>query len=456
MIFEIIKSEGLAHKSYFIGSKNHAAIVDPRRDCEIYLKLAEMYNLKITHIFETHIHEDFVLGSLNLSNIIDCEIYHGDNPDFKVGSTVKEGDSFKIGSLEFGILETPGHTDESISITLKDKSVSDDFYAVFTGDALFAGEVGRTDLYGSDENQRMAWNLYKSLHEKILPLGDSVIVYPAHGAGSPCGADIRQHEYTTIGYEKKTNPVVRYNREEFMAHKMNEKIEKPPYFDKMAEYNSKGAPILCKTPYLKHLNMEELKEHIKNGAQVVDIRTPPSFAGGHIKDTLNIWKEGLPVFAGWMLNYEDPIILIDEDGTQITDTIKHFIRTGYDNIFGYLEGGFTSWFKGGGEIETADIWSVHKLKENLNDESIFILDARKIGKYEKVGRVEGAYHIFVGYLKDRLNEIPKDKKIVAYCDSGFKTGIAISILQKNGYKNVANVIGSMNAWLSAGYPTVKD
>lgn len=456
MIFEIIKSEGLAVKSYFIASGEQAVIIDPQRDCEIYLKLAEKHNLKITHVFETHVHEDFVVGSTELSNIIDLEIYHGNNSGYKLGNTVSENDRFKIGSLEFGILETPGHTDESISITLKDKSVSDDIYAVFTGDTLFAGEVGRTDLYGEDEKPRMIENLYNSLHEKILPLGDNVIVYPAHGAGSPCGADIRDHEYTTIGYEKKTNPAIRKGKKEFMEFKMNEKIEKPPYFDKMADYNTQGAPILCRMPLLKPLNMEKLKEYLKNGAQVVDIRTPPSFAGAHIKDTISIWKEGLPVFAGWMLNYEDPIILIDENGTQIADAVNYLIRTGFDNVLGYLEGGFTAWFKGAGEIETANIWSVHKLKENLKDKSIFILDARKIGEYQKVGHVEGAHHIFVGYLKDNLNKIPKDKNIVAYCDSGFKTSIAISILQKQGYKNVTNVIGSMNAWLKAGYPTIKD
>ncbi|HEX3013653.1 MAG TPA: rhodanese-like domain-containing protein [Methanobacterium sp.] len=243
------------------------------------------------------------------------------------------------------------------------------------------------------------------------------------------------------------------DKEDFIKFKLNEKMVKAPYFDKMAEYNKNGAPILCRLPYPRPLTLSELKDHMKD-TQVVDVRMAASYAGGHIPDTLNIWKHGLTYFAGWMLNYEDPITLIDENNEYIDQIIRYLIRIGYANIFGYLAGGFASWYTKGEEIETVDIWSVHKLKECQSDESIFILDVREIREWEE-GYIEGAYHIYVGDLQYYLNEIPKDKYIVVYCDTGNRASIAASILKNNGYEKVANVLGSIRAWKAAGYPLVK-
>ena len=453
MIFEIIKSEGIAHKSYFIGSKGEAAVIDPRRDCDSYVDYSKKHDMKITHIFETHCNEDYVIGSLELSKRVNAEIYHGQNLDFAYGNPVSEGNKFNIGSVELEILETPGHTDESISLVVKDKEVSDDVYMVFTGDALFAGEVGRTDLYGEDKVKEMAGKLYNSLFQKIIPLGDHVLVFPAHGSGSVCGADIRESEFTTIGYEKKTNNALQMNKEDFIKFKLNEKLVKAPYFDKMVEYNKNGAPILCRLPYPHPLMVRELKGHM-NDTQVVDVRMAASYAGGHIPGTLNIWKHGLTYFAGWMLNYEDPITIIDENNESINQILRYLIRLGYDNIFGYLSDGFTSWSNSGEEIETVDAWSVHDLKKRQNDESIFILDVREFREWEE-GYIKGAYHIYVGDLQYYINEVPKDKYIVVYCDTGNRASIAASILKNNGYEGVANVLGSIRAWKAAGYPLVK-
>ncbi len=453
MIFEIIKSEGIAHKSYFIGSKGEAAVIDPRRDCDSYVDYSKKHDMKITYIFETHCNEDYVIGSPELSKRVDAEIYHGKNLNFAYGNPVSEGDKFTIGSVELEILETPGHTDESISIVLKDKEVSDDTYMVFTGDALFAGEVGRTDLYGDDKVPEMAGKLYDSLFQKILPLGDHVLVYPAHGSGSVCGADIRESEFTTIGYEKKTNHALQMKKEDFIKFKLNEKLVKAPYFDKMVEYNKNGAPILCRLPYPYPLTVNELKKRMGD-TQVVDVRMAASYAGGRVPGTLNIWKYGLTYFAGWMLNYEDPIIIINESNESINQIIRYLIRLGYDNIFGYLSGGFTNWSNSGEEIETVDTWSVHDLKERQDDESIFILDVRELREW-KEGYIEGAYHIYVGDLQYYLNEVPKDKYIVVYCDTGNRASIAASILKNNGYKGVANVLGSIKAWKAAGYPLIE-
>ncbi len=454
MILEIIKSEGLAHKSYFIGSKGEAAIIDPRRDCDTYVNYSKKYQMKITHIFETHRNEDYVIGSRELSRRVNAEIYHGKNPGFTYGNELNDRDKFKIGSIELEIMETAGHTDESISVIVKDKGVSDDPYMIFTGDALFAGEVGRTDLYGEDSVEENANKLYNSLFNKILPLGDEILVFPAHGSGSVCGKDIRESEFTTIGYEKKTNKMLNKSKEEFIKAKLNEKMVKAPYFDKMEKYNNGEVPILCRLPYPYPISVGELKKHLGK-SQVVDVRMAANFAGGHIPGTLNIWKHGLTYFAGWMLNYDDPIIIIDDSNENLNQIIRYLVRIGYDNILGYLEGGFTSWSNSGENLESIETWSVHKLKDYKDDKSIFLLDVREIGEWEE-GYIEGANHIYVGDLKKNLNKVPKDKNVVVYCDTGNRASIAASLLKINGYENVANVLGSIRAWKGAGYPLVKD
>jgi hydroxyacylglutathione hydrolase len=453
MIFETVKSAGLAHKSYFIGSGGAAAIIDPRRDCDVYLEIAERNNLNIEYIFETHRNEDYVVGSIELSEITEAEVYHGTGLNFSYGNFARDGDKFELGTIELGILETPGHTRESISITVRDKAVSDDVYLVFTGDALFAGETGRIDLYSEEEIENNASKLYDSIHEKILPLGDQVIMCPAHGAGSVCGADIREQELTTLGYEKKTNDVLSYSKEEFIKYKVNEKLYTPPYFKKMEELNLTGPRLLCKLPALKVLGVDDFKSVMSKGAQIVDVRNPSSFGGAHIPDTLSIFKNGLPVYAGWLLNYQDPIVILDEEGQSMNEVRNFLVRLGYDHIYGYLGRGFSSWYLHAEPIKELELWSVHKLKEKQFDTSVFILDVRKIGDWEK-GYVEGAHHIYLGHVKDRLGEIPRDKKVVVYCDAGNKSTIAASILQKNGYADVATVLGSMKAWKVAGYGVV--
>lgn len=454
MIFETVKSAGIAHKSYFIGSGGSAAVIDPRRDCEVYLEIAERNNLKIKYIFETHRNEDYTIGSIELEKIVDAEIYHGSRLDFAYGNPTREGDKFNIGSIELGILETPGHTKESISITVKDKDVSNDVYMAFTGDTIFAGETGRVDLYGELKRKENAVKLYNSVFCKILPLGDQVILCPAHGAGSVCGADIRKQELTTIGYEKKTNKTLNYAEKEFIEYKTNEELYTPPYFKKMEEINLKGPDLLCRLPELKVLKVDELKTLKEQGAQIIDVRNPTSFGGGHIPDRLSIWNKGLPTFAGWLLNYQDPIIIVDEDGQSIDQVRRYLVRLGYDNIYGYLGGGFPTWYMQAEPVRKLELWSVQDLQEIKDEKDIFLLDVRKITDWE-TGHIDGAHHIYLGYLKDKLKEIPRDKKVVVYCDAGNKATIAGSILQKNGYADVVTVLGSMNAWRKAGYPEVK-
>ena len=454
MIFETVKSKGIAHKSYFIGSNGSAAVIDPRRDCDVYLEIAERNNLKIEYIFETHRNEDYTIGSIELREIVNAEVYHGSNLDFTYGTPAYEGDKFQLGSIELEIIDTPGHTDESISITVTDKDVSEDVYLIFTGDALFDGETGRVDLYGALEKKRLAENLYNSIFHKILPLGDHVILCPAHGAGSVCGADIREQELTTIGYEVRNTPILSYSQDEFIENKINEKLYYPPYFDKMVDINLKGPDLICRLPELKVLKVSEVKQLKEYGVQIIDVRKPTSYGGGHMPQILSIWKDGAPAYAGWMLNYQDPIIIVDEDGESIDEVRRYLVRLGYDNIYGYLGGGFSKWYMHAEPIEKLDLWSVQELRENQGDESIFLLDVRKITDWE-AGYIKDAHHIYLGYLKDRLDQVPRNKKIVIYCDAGNKSTIAGSILLRNGYTDVVTVLGSMDAWRKAGYPEIK-
>ncbi len=453
-MFEIVKSEGIAHKSYFIGSNGTAAVIDPRRDCDIYIEIAEQNNMKIEYIFETHRNEDYTIGSVELREIVGADIFHGKGLGFAYGNSVSEGNKFQIGSLVLEIIETPGHTDESISIMVKDRDVSNDVYMIFTGDSLFAGEIGRCDLYGEENKARMAEAMYTSIFKKILPLGDNVIVCPAHGSGSICGAEIREQELTTVGYEKKTNPLLQKDKKGFIKTKVEEKLYTPPYFKKMEKNNLEGPNLICKLPYLKPLNIHEVKELMAREAQVVDVRDPTAFAGGHIPNTLNIWKDGLPAYVGWFLNYEQPIIIVDDNNNQIDEIKRYLIRLGYDSVYGYLSGGFPVWFKGSGDFETVQTWSVHDLLPNMGKESLFLLDVRKENDWIKE-HIDGSHNIYIGILKDNLEKVPKDKHVVVSCDSGYKASIGTSILKMNGYKNVTNVLGSMMSWKKAGYPIVK-
>ncbi len=444
MILEMIRSEGLAHNSYLIGSGSECAVIDPRRDIDIYLEMSKKYDSRITHVFETHRNEDYVIGSCELMDAVDALVYHGSGLDFDYGRTVDEGDTFKIGDLRLDVIETPGHTDESISLILKDTTISHDPMMVFTGDALFAGDVGRTDLYGEEERERMAKNLYRSIHEKILPLGDHVVILPAHGQGSVCGENISDQPFTTVGYERRNNDLLKIDEEGFIKHKKEEDLHRPPYFRKMEVFNRYGAPPLDKYSHIPSLDHEELGD--LDDIQLLDVRSPTAFSGAHIPGSINIWERGLPHFAGWFLDYEEPIVIVH--GGDIGKTHEHLIRLGYDNIRGHLSGGFSGWTASGGEIETIENWSVRKLKDRMDSE-LSILDVRTKDKFEKE-HLPRAHQIYVGEIVDHLGEIP-DGKVVVYCDSGFKTSVATSILKKEGFQDVINLVGGVKAWKRAGY-----
>lgn len=456
MIFERIKSEGLAHLSYFVGSGNEAIVIDPRRDCQIYLDIARREGMKIKYIFETHRNEDYVIGSLELKELTDAEIYHGKGVDFKYGIFVSDGQEFNFGSMKLTALHTPGHTDESMSYALTYPESGKAPLMVFTGDALFVGDVGRTDLYGPEEIPRMAANLYESIFNKILPLGDGVILCPAHGAGSLCGGAISKREYSTLGLERIQNPALqRTDKEKFIKFKLEEKLEFPPYFKKMEQYNLQGPPLLKGLPVPELLFPKEFVKEMEKGAMVVDTRMPHSFGGAHIKGSYGIWLKGLPYYAGWVLPYDKPILLVLEEKDQLEAAVSYLVRIGYDSIAGFLNGGISSWYMKALPVESLNLISVQSLKDKIEkNEEMVILDVRRDEEWEK-GHIEGARHVYVGHLEENLDKVPRNSPIIVYCDSSRRSNIAASILKKNGYDMVYNVLGSMTAWKNAGYKVVK-
>ncbi|WP_321508275.1 MBL fold metallo-hydrolase [uncultured Methanoregula sp.] len=451
MIFERIVSRGLAQNSFFIGSGQVAAVIDPRRDCGIYLDLAEQHECVITHIFETHRNEDYVSGSAELSGRCGAEICHGSRMDFTYGRPAHDGDHFTIGTLEITVLETPGHTEESISLVVRDRDVSDQPYMVFCGDTLFSGDIARTDFFGPARKAEMAEKIFCSITEKLLPLGDGVIVCPAHGAGSICGGEIADHPFTTIGYERKTNPVLLLGKEGFVAKRITESPYLPPYFRTMEHYNRVGAPLLPRDPRLLPLTVMEVNEYRKTGCLVIDIRAPTSFGAGHIPESLSLWRDGISAFLGWFADYKKPIVLVDDFNQNLEEVYRHLIRLGYDNTAGFLAGGFPAWTRAAKEISTLPTCSVHYLKKHLESATPFLLDVRDIRNRRTAGFIRGSDHIYAGEVPQYLDRIPRDEPVFVYCDAGYKGSLAASFLAAQNYRNVTNVLGGMTAWKQAGF-----
>jgi len=455
MILEKVKSEGLAQLSYFVGSEDEAIVIDPRRDCRVYIDIAQREGMKIRNIFETHRNEDYVIGSLELAHLTGAKIYHGPGLAFKYGEMLKDGQELCVGKMKMTAIHTPGHTDESMSYALADLDGGEEPIVVFAGDALFVGDVGRTDLYGPKEATRMAENLYNSIFNKLLPLGDGVMLCPAHGAGSVCGGAISEREESTLGLERILNPVLQKNKEEFIEFKVSEHHETPPYFRKMEQCNLYGPPLLGHLPNPDPLSSKELQYQMKLGAVVVDTRTPPAFGGAHVGGSLSIRLNRLSLYAGWVLPYDKPITLVLENSQDLELAVRYLIRLGYDQIVGYLRDGIDAWYKGALPTEQLGLLTVQELKKRLDrGDDFVVLDVREKSKWDG-GHLKGASHIYAGHVERRLDEIPADRAIVVICNTGNHASLVASILRRRGYREVYNLLGGMAAWQDAEYNFVK-
>jgi hydroxyacylglutathione hydrolase len=457
MKVQIVKSEGLAHNSYYVSAENEAVVIDPRRDCEIYIQLAKAECAEIKYILETHRNEDCVVGSLELQSMTEAEIAHSKALSFKYGEhSLVDGDILNVGNAKIKALTTPGHTNESLSYVINTPKNSEAF-TVFTGDTLFAGSVGRTDLYGKAMQPTQADKLYTSLHEKLLPLGDHVLVYPAHGAGSVCGHGIRGQEPTTIGFEKKTNPYLKLSKEEFIQKIIGEELVVPRYFKKMEEYNLNGPPLLSNLTYPKPLTLLEFEEEMaEQNMIVIDTRLPYAFAGSHIQDSQSLWIGGTSVYPGWLLDINQYIIFVLERPQDIDTVVPRFRRLGFDNMCGFLCGGMNEWQEAGKPIRSFGTMSAIQLKEKLDKEEVLLLDVRDPPEWIEDGYVDGATKLFFADLPQKADSLPNNKPIAVTCSVGNRSSIASSILERKGYRNIINVLGGMTAWSNIGYPTTKE
>ena len=451
MFFERIKSEGLAHNSYIIGSRGEAVVIDPRRDCQVYVHTARRNGLRIKRIFETHRNEDYVAGSVELNVAVGAEVYHGPGLKWQYGTTLQDGQEFGIGDLRLTAIHTPGHTDESMTYALVDSASGAATVMVFAGDALFVDEVGRTDLQGPEQAKRLASALYQSIHQRILPLGDGAILCPGHGGGSVCGSHISDRDESSLGIERAQNPVLQLTKKEFLRHKTLERLERPPYFTQMEKYNLEGPPLLGHRPAPPGLTPRQFRDEMARGAVVIDTRRPAEFCGTHISGSYAIWLDGLSEFAGWVLGYEKAVLLVLEDESLLDTAVRRLFRLGYDRTAGYLGGGIESWYDSGFPIEELPALSVHDLKDKLDrKEPLTVLDVRGGDEWNR-GHIDGSLNVYVGHLEQSLSRVPRDKPVAVLCSVGNRAGLGASILLRAGYPKVYNVLGSMTAWRAAGF-----
>ncbi|MFD2189545.1 MBL fold metallo-hydrolase [Pistricoccus aurantiacus] len=451
MILEKIKSEGVAHLSYMIIDGNMAAVIDPRRDIDVYLDLAWQQGANISHVFETHRNEDYVVGSQALAQATGARVFHGQGGKVEHAEPVKEGQQFEIGKARLSVLETPGHTFDSISLVLADTTFSDDPIAVFTGDTLFIGDVGRTDFY-PDRREEMGAKLYDSIFNKLLPLGDGVQLYPAHGAGSVCGSGMADREFSTLGYERRNNPMLQLRRDEFIKTKAEEHHYQPPYFRKMEELNDK-APGGRALPQVKAASPQQFAELVETGMLVLDLRTPEAFCGAHVPQSLALPSDVLPGYIGWLVTYDDELGLVTDDPASLEDELRGLYRLGYENVMAYLVPGTTAWEASGEDYATIPTLSAGALKKRIDDREDFVLlDVRTLEEYESA-HIAQARHLYLGHLPDQMDELPRDKPIVTFCGSGKRAAVAAALLRRQGFSRVENCLGSMSAYQNLGYAT---
>lgn len=445
----------LAHASYLIGDEESrtAAVVDPQRDIDAYVAFAAEHGLHIAHVFLTHFHADFLAGHLELRDRTGARIYLGAAAKAEYAfQPLHDGDAVEFGNIRLEALETPGHTPESICILVYDLAESRDTpRAVLTGDTLFVGDVGRPDLRAA-----LGWSatdlgnlLYSSVRDKLLRLPDSSLVYPAHGAGSLCGKAISKETVSTIGEQRRSNYALQpMSREAFVALVTADQPDAPPYFTYDAVLNSRERPTLDQAlaRELRPLTIDQVLEEQRKGAQVLDTRDPAEFAAAHLEGSINIGLIGqYATWAGTVLTRDQPIIVVADPGAE-TESAVRLGRIGFDHVLGFLDGGLRS-----AEASAARIISTERIGADVAAQRMasphppFVIDVRAPAE-RAAKHIPGSAHIPLTRLTERLSDIPAGRPLLVYCAGGYRSSIAASILQRNGFSNVAELAGGIAAW----------
>jgi hydroxyacylglutathione hydrolase len=458
MKIEQIYTGCLAQGAYYISSEGEAAIIDPLREVGPYIEKASKDHSKIKFVLETHFHADFVSGHLDLAKKTGATIVYGPTakPNFEAHIAL-DGEILQVGKVGIKVLHTPGHTLESVTYLLINEDGKE--YAIFTGDTLFLGDVGRPDLAqkGDITMEDLAGMLYDSLRDKIMTLPEDIIVYPAHGAGSACGKHMMKETVDTLGNQKKLNYALRANmtKEEFIKEVTSELPPPPAYFPENVKMNKEGYESMetVLKQGLKSLNPEEF-EMIANetGALVLDTRNDREFAQGFVPNSINIGIDG--GFAPWVgaliPGVNHPILLVTETGRE-EEVVTRLARVGFDNTLGYLQNGIEAWKNAGKELDSIKTVSAQELSGKLKNNTLKIVDVRKPSEFE-AEHVEGATNVPLDFLNEHLNEIPKEGEVYVHCAGGYRSMIANSILKSRGWDNTIDVAGGFKAIAETDIP----
>ena len=442
----------LSHASYLIGDETtgRAVVVDPQRDVSEYIADAEEFGMTIELVIETHFHADFLSGHLELAEATGAKIVFSSvaKPEFDFVA-VEDGERYSLGEVQLEFRHTPGHTPESMSIVIYEHAGDTAPYGVLTGDTLFIGDVGRPDLLGSIgfTKEELADKLYESLHNKLMPLPDSTRVYPAHGAGSACGKNLSTELWSTMGEQRKTNYALRASdKAKFVELVTEGQPPAPGYFVYNAILNRKGRELLDESEMPPAMSYDEVRDAVKRGAVLVDGRAPEEFALGHLKGAVNIGLEGrYAEFAGSVVKPEDDIILVTDPERELEGK-NRLGRIGFDRVIGYLRDPFAVMFANRDDVEVASRLTTSALGERIADvPELQLVDVRNPGE-AAAGMIADAVNIPVGQLPDRLAELDRRRPTVVYCAGGYRSSMAASLLRKNGFDDVSDLLGGYNAW----------
>jgi len=456
MYFEQFYLGCLAHASYMLASEGEAVVVDPQRDVELYLKAAADHSVTIRHIFETHLHADFVSGHKELAARTGAKIYMGAQAGAAfLHVAVGDGFELKFGKASIRVLETPGHTPESICLVVSDAEKSAEAWAVLTGDTLFIGDVGRPDLSPKHTPAQLAGLLYDSLHQKLMTLPDKVLVYPAHGAGSLCGKNMRAERSSTIGTERLTNYALQIkSREEFIQILTSNLPARPEYFAKDAEINRTGAAALSDLAPMRAIAPKELQRMLNDGVIALDVRSGDEFAAAHVPGSINIALSGqFASWAGTVLGLVSHPVLIADTEQQIEEAQLRLARVGIEALDGYLQGGVAGWKSAGLPVATTAQISPEELQNKLRSGGLQVLDVRREPEWD-AGHIESATWWPLDNFKVSPPEIDRDAPLAVHCKGGYRSMIASSLLERAGFKNILNVAGGFDAWQAANLPVV--
>jgi hydroxyacylglutathione hydrolase len=436
------------------------AIVDPRRDLDVFLDFAADNDLQITHVFETHIHADFASGARELAEITGAELClsaYDTGEVFEVQfahTELEDGAEVRIGNVRIKAVHTPGHTPEHMSFLVYDLSRTDEApELLLTGDFLFVGSIGRPDLLGEEAKLGLANQLYDSVRNTLADLPDGLEIHPAHGSESMCGAGISGRPMSTLGYERVANPYLQpMERDEFVEKVLGSVPPFPEYYKRMKRLNSDGAPSIHDRPAPKPVEAHEFQSLIEEGHVVVDLRSKEAFAGGHVPGAYYVGHRPA-MWGSWTVPYDTPILLVADNAEQARRSAVGLSRVGLDDVRGFLRGGMDRWEEHGLDISTLGFLSPNDLSHQLeNGEFVNVLDVRGDAEWES-GAISGAAHVIAGQVPDRLDEVPPSNHPLAIvCNSGFQSTVVGSVLARHGYKDLFNVTGGMNAWRQNGLP----